>query len=157
MKTDIGISDKNRQAVAKTLNAVLADEYILYTKTRKFHWNVTGPHFNDLHKFFEAQYEELDGIVDEVAERVRSLGHISAGTLSEFSKQARLKEKPGQNPEAKGMLQELLSDHEAVIRTLRTDVEACSNDYADAGTGDFLTGIMEQHEKMAWMLRSAVS
>jgi len=157
MKTDIGISDKNRQAVAKTLNAVLADEYVLYTKTRKFHWNVTGPHFNDLHKFFEAQYEELDGIVDEVAERVRSLGHVSSGTLSEFSKQSRLKEKPGQNPEAKGMLQELLSDHEAVIRTLRTDVEACANDYADAGTSDFLTGIMEQHEKMAWMLRSATS
>ena len=154
MKVNIGISDKNRQAAAKILNILLSDEYVLYTKTRKCHWNVTGPQFNDLHKFFESQYEALNDIVDDVAERARSLGVFSFGTLNEFLKHARLKEKPGQNPSAQGMIQDLLSDHEAIVRALRVDLEACANQYQDMGTSDFLTGLMEQHEKMAWMLRA---
>ena len=154
MKVNIGISDKNRQVVAKILNTLLSDEYVLYTKTRKYHWNVTGPQFNDLHKFFESQYEALAEIADETAERVRALGGKSLGTLAEFLKQSRLKEKPGQYPNADGMISNLLSDHEAIIGNLRTDLETCTRDYQDAGTADFLTGLMEQHEKMAWMLRS---
>ena len=154
MKVNIGISDKNRQAVAKILSVLLSDEYVLYTKTRKYHWNVTGLQFNDLHKFFESQYETLNDIVDDVAERARSLGSISFGTLTEFLKYTRLKEKPGQNPNAQGMIQDLLTDHEAVIRSLRVDLEACAHEYQDMGTSDFLTGLMEQHEKMSWMLRS---
>ncbi len=154
MKMNIGITDKNRSAISKILNALLSDEYVLYTKTRKYHWNVIGPQFNDLHKFFEAQYEALNDIVDDVAERARALGNTSFGTLTEFLKHSCLKERPGQNPNATGMLQDLLTDHETVIRSLRTDVEACANLYQDAGTTDFLTGLMEQHEKMSWMLRS---
>ena len=154
MKPNIGIADKNRQAVIKILDTLLSDEYVLYTKTRKFHWNVTGPQFNDLHKFFEAQYEELDDIVDEVAERARSLGGVSFGTLAEFLAHTRLKEQPGRNPDAPGMIAGLLSDHEAVIRNLRSDLEICADSCRDMGTSDFLTGLMEKHEKMAWMLRS---
>jgi len=156
MKPNIGIKDKHRQAVVGILNRLLSDEYVLYTKTRKFHWNVTGPLFHDLHKFFESQYEELNEIIDEVAERARSLSGLSYGALGEFLKRTRLKENPGQNPNAKGMIRNLLSDHEAVIRSLRTDLEACAEDYGDMGTNDFLTGLMEKHEKMAWMLRSMI-
>ena len=108
MKPNIGIADKDRQAVAEILNTLLSDEYVLYTKTRNFHWNVTGLQFNDLHKFFEAQYEELDDIVDEVAERARSLGARAFGTLEEFRENTRLKETPGTVPPAKEMLAELL-------------------------------------------------
>ena len=154
MKPHIGISDKNRQAVARILNVLLSDEYVLYTKTRKCHWNVVGPNFHDLHKFFESQYEALNEIVDEVAERSRALGEISFGTLDEFLKHARLKEQPGKNPPAQAMISVLLHDHEAVIKTLRSDLEACVNQYGDMGTSDFLTGLMEKHEKMAWMLRA---
>src|SRR5437868_8855842 len=71
MQTDIGLTEAQRTAVIGILNTLLADEYVLYTKTRNFHWNVTGPQFNDLHKFFEAQYTELNVIVDDVAERAR--------------------------------------------------------------------------------------
>ncbi len=154
MKVNVGITDKNRSAVSKILNALLSDEYVLYTKTRKYHWNVIGPQFNDLHKFFESQYEALNDIVDDVAERARALGNTSFGTLAEFLKHTRLKEKPGQNLNAPGMIQDLLTDHETVIRSLRMDLDACANQYQDMGTSDFLTGLMEQHEKMAWMLRS---
>jgi len=151
---NIGIPDGNRQSVIGLLNTLLADEYLLYTKTRNYHWNVTGLQFNDLHKFFETQYEALDDIVDEVAERARSLGGRAAGTLEEFRKTARLGEDPGKVPAARDMLAALLADHEALARTLRADVDTVTDKYRDTGTADFLTGLLEQHEKMAWMLRS---
>ncbi len=154
MRTDIGISEKNRSAAVSILNAVLADEYVLYTKTRNYHWNVTGTHFSEYHKFFEAQYEALDEMIDEVAERARSLGGRALGTLKEFLKVARLKEEPGEVPAIKGMALSLLEDHEEVINLLREDLVSCAERYKDAGTSDFLTGLMEKHEKMAWMLRS---
>lgn len=156
MKTNIGLSGESREAVVKILNTVLSDEYVLYTKTRNFHWNVTGPNFHDLHKFLEAQYEELNDVVDDVAERARSIGGVSFGSLAEFAKHTRLKEQAGKTMPAKAMLTELLQDHEALIRHLRVDLEACGDKYEDMGTNDFLTGLMEKHEKMAWMLRATL-
>ncbi len=157
MKTSIGISDKNREAVVDILNTVLSDEYLLYTKTRNFHWNVTGPDFGELHKFFEAQYEALNDIVDDTAERARSLGGRSLGTMTEFLKHAHLKEAPGVYPEAKKMISDLLVGHEMIIQKLRKDLAACADEYQDMGTTDYLTGLMEKHEKMAWMLRAYLS
>ena len=154
MAIDIGLTDPQRDGVGRILAALLADEYVLYTKTRNYHWNVVGPQFNDLHKFFEAQYEELDDAIDEVAERMRALGQPSPATLVEFKKLARVEEKPGERPSARAMLATLLADHEAVIRTLRGDLETAATQHHDAGTSDFLTGLMERHEKMAWMLRA---
>jgi len=154
MKPNMGLSDKERAGVVEILGALLADEYVLYTKTRNYHWNVVGPQFNDLHKFFEAQYEALNDVVDEVAERARTLGGKALGTLAEFQEKARLKEHPGQYPGARQMLAGLLADHEAIIRNLRVDLETAAEKYHDAGTNDFLTGLMEKHEKMAWMLRA---
>jgi starvation-inducible DNA-binding protein len=154
MHPNIGLSDKQREGVVGILNTLLADEYLLYTKTRNYHWNVVGPQFNDLHKFFEAQYNALSEIVDDVAERSRSLGGSALGTMTEFLKFTRLKEESGYYPEARNMIANLLADHEALICHLRVDLETCAEAYHDAGTNDFLTGLMEQHEKMAWMLRA---
>jgi starvation-inducible DNA-binding protein len=154
MALSIGLSESNRDAVVKILNNVLADEYVLYTKTRNYHWNVVGPQFNDLHKFFESQYEALNEVVDEVAERARALGGKAFGTLAEFSQHSRLKEQPGKQPPALTMVGNLQSDHEALVRTLRADLATVMEKHNDAGTSDFLTGLMEKHEKMAWMLRA---
>ncbi len=156
MKTNIGITESNLQNSASLLNKLLADEYVLYTKTRNYHWNVTGASFQELHKFFESQYEKLDEIIDDVAERVRSLGHWSLGTLKDMIKLARLNEDI-QASSAADMLKNLLDDHETVIRILREDVNTVTDKYSDLGTADFLTGLMEVHEKMAWMLRAYVS
>lgn len=153
METNIGIPSDNAKNIVDILNRLLADEYVLYTKTRNYHWNVVGIQFNDLHKFFESQYSELDGIIDEVAERSKFLGGKTKATLSEFIGNSRIKEQPDTFPEAQTMLRNLLVDHESVIQTLRNDLETCTK-LGDAGTADFLTGLMEQHEKMAWMLRS---
>ncbi|MFN0169689.1 MAG: Dps family protein [Bryobacteraceae bacterium] len=154
MTPNLGLNAAQRDAVVRILNSILADEYILYTKTRNYHWNVTGPRFNDLHKFFEAQYDILDESIDAIAERARSLGGQAVATLAEFAALTRLKEQPGQKLASGEMLANLLSDHETVIRQLRTDVAAAQDTHSDAGTADFFTGLMEQHEKMAWMLRS---
>jgi len=152
--THIGIDEKNRAGTVQLLNHLLADEYVLYTKTRYYHWNVTGPRFHTLHLFFETQYEALDEIIDQVAERVRQLGFFALGTLEQFNKITRLSENFGEVPPADQMIQNLLDDHETVIRQLRTDLEKASDNYHDVGTNDFLTALMEQHEKMAWMLRA---
>ena len=154
MSVNIGISDDNRQKVVAILNTLLADEFLLYTKSRNYHWNVVGPEFNDLHKFFETLYEAQDEIIDEVAERTRALDGRAFGTLEEFRSKARLGEKPGAVPAAREMLAALLADHEALIRTLREDVDTVNDKLHDVGTADFLTGLLEKHEKTAWMLRS---
>ena len=154
MKPNIGIADTNVQAVALILNTLLADEYVLYTKTRKYHWNVEGMHFHDLHLFFESQYEELDEIIDKTAERVRQLGHYAIGSMKDFLSVTHLLENAGETGEANNMIQNLMNDHETIIRTLREDIVKTSDQHKDLGNGDFLTGLMEQHEKMAWMLRA---
>jgi starvation-inducible DNA-binding protein len=157
MQPNIGLSPAQREGVVGILSKLLADEFVLYAKTRNYHWNVTGPRFNDLHKFFESQYDQLDEIIDDTAERARALGGHAIGTLGEYQKLSRLKEHPGDYPSADEMIKNLHSDHETVIRQLRTDLVDAQEKCGDAGTADFLTGLMETHEKMAWMLRSFAS
>lgn len=147
MTPNIGLSDAQREGAVGILNSLLSDEYVLYTKTRNYHWNVFGPQFNDLHKFFESQYKELDGIVDAVAERARALGGWAFGTLAEFLENTRLKENKRDYPDATHMLSNLVADHESLIRKLRADL-------AIEGMDNFLTELMERHEKMAWMVRA---
>ena len=149
----LGLADATRQSSVDILTTSLAATYTLYTKTRKFHWNVTGMHFQQLHALFEAQYTQLEEAVDELAERVVMLGSPAIGTLEEMQEHSYIQETPGVNPDADGMVAELLADHESVIRHLRVDIDAVTeND--DAGTADFLSGLLEQHEKTAWFLRA---
>ena len=154
MGINIGLSNQQRLAVNSILNALLADEYVLYTKTRNYHWNVRGIHFYEFHKFFENQYDQLDAFIDDVAERVCALDGDSVGTLADFLKNTRLKEDIIKVTDVKSMIRNLLEDHENIIRTLRSDLVKVQNNLGDSGTSDFLTGMMENHEKMAWMLRS---
>jgi len=153
MKTQIGISDKNLKNSSSILATVLSNEMILYIKTRKFHWNVTGESFMELHKLFEGQYKALEEAIDEVAERIGKLGHKTIGTMQEFSKLATIKEHSGKYDSSKEMLKELLKDHESIIIELRKDIDDCATKNKDAGTADFLTGLMEEHETIAWVLR----
>jgi starvation-inducible DNA-binding protein len=153
MQVNIGLPDASRKAVAQILNAVLADAYVLYTKTRNYHWNVKGPHFHDLHKLFEAQYDTIDDAIDEIAERVRALGEPALGSMKDFLAVTRLSESTGALT-ATQMIAALLNDHEAIIRQVRSDIDTVGVEHGDTGNQDYLTGLMEEHEKMAWMLRS---
>jgi starvation-inducible DNA-binding protein len=155
MNTNIGLTEKSRAKVIKLLQSLLADNLLLELKTRNAHWNVTGPHFNHLHLMFGGQYEELAESSDEIAERIRKLGGNPIATLKEASSFARLKEAPGKLPEAPEWIEILLKDHESVIRQLREDAETASKQ-DDAGTNDFLIGLLKEHEKTAWMLRASL-
>jgi starvation-inducible DNA-binding protein len=157
MKPKIGITEKNLDKLVDILSITLADEHTLYIKTRKFHWNVAGESFMELHKLFEEQYKELEEVIDEVAERINKLGGKTIGTMKEFCEITRLKEHPKKYPSQKEMLKELLDDHETLIIAIRSDVEEVAEKIKDAGTADFLTGIMEQHETIAWKLRRYLS
>lgn len=154
MKPTIGISDAHLKNVSGLLNKLLADEFMLYAKTRNAHWNIQGIHFSSLHKFFEEQYEMLDEVIDDTAERVRSLGHYALGSLRDFIAVARLEEDKIDFSASDAVVLALLEDHETIIRILRKDIQETTDKFKDVGTGDFLTGLMEKHEKMAWMLRS---
>lgn len=151
---DIGIEESSRKGVVGILNTLLADEYVLFTKTRNYHWNVVGKDFKERHEFFQEQYEKLDEIIDEIAERSRQLGGVSVATMNEFIQITNLKENPGDYPSDLKMISNLLSDHENTIKYLRKSAEECEEKYNDMGTNDFLIGLMEIHEKMAWMLRA---
>lgn len=153
MKPNIGISEKKLHAITEVLSVVLADQVTLYTKTRKFHWNVSGESFMELHKLFENQYKQLEESIDEVAERISKLGAKTIGTMQEFGKLSAIKEHPGKYPSSKEMIRELLEDHETIIVQLRKFVDDCNEKYKDAGTTDFLTGLMKEHETIAWTLR----
>lgn len=153
MTPKIGITEEHLQKANSLLSVVLSDEMTLYVKTRKFHWNVAGESFMELHKLFEEQYTELEQTIDLVAERIGKLGGKTIGTMSEFIKLSRIKENPNKYPNQKTMLAELLADHEILITELRKDIDKSAEENHDAGTADLLTGILQQHETAAWVLR----
>lgn len=149
----IGITEEHLHDANKLLSVVLSDEMTLYVKTRKFHWNVAGENFMELHKLFESQYAEIEAIIDAVAERIGKLGGKTIGTMNEFALLSRIVEHPNQYPVWKVMIEELLSDHEYLVAELRKDIDLSADENHDAGTADLLTGIMQQHETIAWILR----
>jgi len=151
---DIGLTEEQRRGVITLLNQNLANAYLLLIKTKKYHWDVVGPQFRTLHELWEEQYEALTENIDAIAERIRALGGYPLGTAQGFLESASIEEHAGDLPSANEMVQRLVEDHELVIRTLREHIDRCSDEFHDEGTADFLTGLMEQHEEMAWMLRS---
>lgn len=153
-KINIGLTQDNRSKIVEALTLLLADEHVLYLKLRNYHWNVEGMFFAPLHELFEEQYSDLAEKIDDIAERIRALGYYAVGSMEDFKKMARLGESDHLNGDAKLMLQNLLVDHEMIIKVLRNDIDDVQDQYKDAGTADFLTGLMEMHEKMAWMIRA---
>lgn len=153
----IGMSEIHLQRSINLMSIILSDEMTLYIKTRKFHWNVAGESFMELHKLFEKQYTELEVIIDEVAERINKLGGKTIGTMNEFTLLSRIVEHPNKYPVQKAMISELLSDHEMLISELRKDIDICADECHDVGSADLLTGILQQHESIAWILRRYLS
>jgi starvation-inducible DNA-binding protein len=153
---NIGLTKEQCQGVIELLNKDLADSYLLLVKTKKYHWDVVGPQFRTLHQMWEEHYEKLTLNIDAIAERVRTLGGYPVGTMEGFLKLTSLKEETGEVPVATEMVSRLVEDHEAIVRNLRKHIDRCSEDFHDEGTADFLTGLMEEHEQIAWMLRSFV-
>ncbi|MGN6616134.1 MAG: Dps family protein [Ilyomonas sp.] len=155
MTANIGLTEEQKQQSSLILQRILADEFVLYTKTRNYHWNVEGDNFIELHEFYERLYNELDEVFDEVAERIRMLGHYSQGRLKDFLKITSLGEEDYTNNQQE-QLRNLLSDHETLTRLLRNDIDKLDDELHDKGNADFVTGLLKSHEKWAWFIRSYI-
>lgn len=151
-KIDIGIKTSDREKVAEGLSHLLADSYTLYLQTHNFHWNVTGPQFRELHLMFEEHYTELAVAVDEIAERIRTLGVAAPGTYREFARLSSISEVDGV-PDGKAMVDILTAGHEAVVKTCR-QVLKLAQEADDESTVALVSDRMRVHEKTAWMLRA---
>jgi len=149
---NIGISDKQREEIAKNLGNLLADSYMLYLMTHNYHWNVTGMNFQSLHAMFEEQYTELAEAIDAIAEQIRTMGHFAPGSFKEYSKMTTITEEDSV-PDDKTMVKKLQEANEAVIRTARKALPACE-EAGDEASLDLVTERIRTHSKVAWMLRS---
>jgi starvation-inducible DNA-binding protein len=149
---DIGISAEDRSSIAEGLKALLADSYTLYLQTHNFHWNVIGPQFRELHLMFEEHYTELATAVDEIAERIRTLGVAAPGTYKAFAELSSIEEVEGV-PAASEMVERLTRGHEQIVKTCR-QVLAKAQDADDESTAALVSDRMRVHEKTAWMLRA---
>jgi starvation-inducible DNA-binding protein len=154
-KIDIGIAENDRIAIAEGLKKVLADSYTLYLQTHNFHWNVTGPQFRELHLMFEEQYTELATAVDDIAERIRTLGVAAPGTYKAFAALASIDEVEGV-PDAAEMVKLLTQGHEQVVKSCR-EVLSIAQNADDESTAAVVSDRMRVHEKTAWMLRAMVA
>lgn len=152
---DIGIDTTTRAEIADGLSHLLADTYTLYLKTHNYHWNVTGPMFNTLHLMFEQQYTELAIAVDDIAERIRALGHRAPGSYEAYAALTQIAGEDDQ-PDAETMIRRLVDAQQTVTRTARS-LLALVGDAQDEPTADLLTQRMQIHEKNAWMLRSLIN
>jgi starvation-inducible DNA-binding protein len=152
MSIDIGISAANRETIAEGLKRLLADSYTLYLQTHNFHWNVTGPQFRELHLMFEEHYTELATAVDEIAERIRTLGVAAPGTYKAFAQLSSIDEVEGV-PSAKEMVELLTKGHEQVVKTCRAALGP-AQEADDESSASLISDRMRIHEKTAWMLRA---
>jgi starvation-inducible DNA-binding protein len=147
------MTTSDKSGLANGLAKLLADTYTLYLKTQNFHWHVTGPHFHSLHTMFEEEYVELADAVDEIAERIRSIGHNAPASFAEFLQLTDIKES-NVKPVANNMVKELLQDHGIIIKHI-AKILPLAQDEKDEATTDLLIRRTETHEKTAWMLRSS--
>jgi len=138
--------------IASAASRLLADSYTVYLKTHNFHWNVTGPMFSTLHTLFETQYTELALAVDEIAERIRAIGHRAPGSYSEFVELAKVKESTG-NVAAQDMIRQLADDQDKVVEGARL-LFAAAEEAGDNVSADLAVRRMDVHQKNAWMLRA---
>jgi starvation-inducible DNA-binding protein len=154
MQPTIGFNEEVMSNVAHQLLPIVADEFLLFLKTRNAHWNVEGIDFHAKHLFFEEQFNQLDDLMDMVAERIRMLGHYAPGTVNELMQLTHLTEQSRLTNDSIGFIKELLQDHQVIIIYLRGLMKDIALTVEDVGTGDFITSLIETHEKMAWMLRA---
>jgi starvation-inducible DNA-binding protein len=154
MNTTITISNTNEQTIATELSKLLADETVLYIKTRNAHWNIEGADFYDKHLFFEIQFKQLDIIIDSVAEHIRSMNHYAPATLKSYLSLTRLTEATHEKNTSAGFMKALLIDHESICNFLLEHKQALTNKLHALETIDFISALMATHKKMAWFLRA---
>jgi starvation-inducible DNA-binding protein len=148
---------ENDKVVVTFLNLLLADEYVLLTKTRTAHWNLDGTNYFELHVFLENQYNEIDEMIDDIAEQIRSLGHFALGSLKDFLQIAQMNDHHENFNSTKKVFETLLEDHLIIVKTIKHELFPISEILSDRNTATFLSEIMSKHKQMAWMIRLFIS
>lgn len=146
------VVDSVNVTIPELLNYIVATSYVLVVKLKNFHWNITGPFFNDLHRFFEQEYQILDDVIDLVAERIRTYDTRPLSSMAEFLEQSILSEN-FDDFSAKQMIADLVEDYSRVVQFLRTIVPVVEKK-RDLATMDMLTGLQLSFEKTLWKLKS---
>jgi|SRR5689334_3708416 len=152
-RTDTATSQPQSAETQQLLNGILADEFVVYVRILNFHWNVRGMQFHSLHEFFEKLYVHQAKTIDDIAEKVRSMGAFATATMEEYLGNSRLKEKIGEPPDPRVMIATLASDHETIIKRIREALSVVDK-YDDPSTDNFLCDLLEKHEKTLWMLQA---
>lgn len=155
MSSNIEMTDEAKKVCVDALSKILADTYVLYLKTHNYHWNVEGPKFRSLHEMFEEQYRDLWDSIDDIAERIRALGHYAPGTYAKFQALSTVKDNED-IPVADNMLKELIADNETVTRTIRSALPTVQEAGDEASAG-LLTDRLTTHEKQLWMMKSMLA
>lgn len=156
--TTVQVSDRlehleERKPIAKALSKVLADSFILYTKTLNYHWNVEGSRFVGIHKLTEEHYNEMLTAIDAIAERMRALGFYAPGSCARYLELTGLKESPSEHTSAEAMLTDLVDDHMLISKEFE-QAALLAEEHHDHSTADLFAGRRKFHDQAAWMLRS---
>lgn len=154
MKANIGLTEKETEAVAEVLSKVLADEFVLFSKLLNAHFNVEGPDFHSVHEYLDELYHEQLKNIDSVAEYIRYLGHYAPANLKKYQQLTHLSEDYSGKNDSRGYFADLVADLDTIIVFLRENIDPLAEKYHAYGASDFITGLLEKHQKTAWMLRS---
>ena len=151
------LNNETKVKIAEMLKPILADQFVLYTKARNYHWNITGSMFLTLHIKFEQLYNELALDVDETAERIRTYGLNAPGSMSEFLKLSGLKEEAaGSYPNQFKMAENIAGDYDFLATRVNEIGFKVQSEFGDEITAGKLYSIAERYEKHVWLLKSSV-
>jgi len=147
--TDLGANAT--KDISGALNALLADTFALYLKTKNFHWHVSGPNFRDYHLMFDEQGDQIFAMTDVIAERVRKIGGTTLRSIGDISRQQRLADNDAPYVDAQDMLAELREDNQRVVAAMR-EVHGLCDEHGDVATASLLENFIDEGEKRIWFL-----
>jgi starvation-inducible DNA-binding protein len=151
LKTPTDLGSNAYKELAGALNAILADTFALYLKTKNFHWHVSGPHFHDYHLMFDTQADELFAATDAIAERVRKIGGNTLRSIGDISRQQTISDNDKAYVSPDDMLTELHEDTMTTVKAMRAAHKLC-DDAEDIATASILENFIDQAEQRAWFL-----
>ncbi len=154
LDTPTDIKTNAAKTVAQALNAILADSYALYLKTKNFHWHVSGPHFRDYHLMLDEQATQILGTTDAIAERVRKTGNTTLRSIGDIARHQTIKDNDEDFVSADKMLAELREDNLALVASLR-EAKDIVDEAKDNATSGILDDWTDQAEQRAWFLFEA--
>ena len=154
LDTPTDLSAEGVREISAALNALIADTFALYVKTKNFHWHVSGPHFRDYHLLLDEQGDQLAGSIDILAERARKVGGTTVRSIGHIAKLQRIKDNDKNYVAAIDMLLELMNDNKAQIRHMR-DAHEVADKHEEVATASLLENFIDEAEKRCWFLFEA--